>query len=75
MKPSTIMEILSLKLHVGHKRQGSKIAEMIEIDEDNAHVQHGYKDHVIKIKNECKPSKVTWSDEIGETLSKKKHRN
>ena len=26
MKPSTTMAILALKLHVGHKRQGIKIA-------------------------------------------------
>ena len=44
---------------------------MIEINEDNAHVKHGCKDHVIKIKNECELSKVTWIDEIGETLSKR----
>ena len=50
MKPSATMIILALKLHVGHKRQGSKIAEMIEINQDNAHVQHGHKDHMIKIK-------------------------
>ena len=38
MKPSTIMIILALKLHVGHKIHGSKIAEMIDVNEDNAHV-------------------------------------
>ena len=50
MKPSTMMEILALKSHLGHKRNGIDIAEMIEINEDNAHVQHGHKDHVVKIK-------------------------
>ena len=50
MKPSTIIAVLALKLHVGLKRHESKIVEMIEINEDNAHVQHGHKDHVIKIK-------------------------
>ena len=40
MKPSTIIAVLALKLHVGHNRYGSKITEMIEINEDNAHLQH-----------------------------------
>ena len=65
MKPTTTMAILALKLCVGHKRKGSKIAEMTEINEENAHAQHGYEDHVTKIKDENEPSKVTWSKEIG----------
>ena len=42
MKPSTIIAIFALKLCVGHKRHVSKTAEMIEINENNAHVQHGH---------------------------------
>ena len=44
------MAILALELHVDHKRHGSKIVEMIEINEDNAHVQCGHKCCVVKIK-------------------------
>ena len=62
------MATLPLKLCVGHKRQGSMIVEMIEIHEENAHMQYGYKEHVTKIKNENKPLKLIWSDEIGEIL-------
>ena len=50
MRPSTIMTILALKLHVGYEMHGSEIAEMINVNEDNAHVQHRHKCHVIKIK-------------------------
>ena len=71
MKLSTIMKISVLKLHVGHKRHGSKIVEMIEMNENNVNVQHGCKDHEIKIKNENKPSKSIWSDKIGEILAKR----
>ena len=48
MKPSTTMEILALKLYVGHKTHGNKILAMMEINENNAHTQNGFKDHVAK---------------------------
>ena len=38
MKPSAIIAILVLKLNVDHKRNGSNIVEMIEMNEDHAHM-------------------------------------
>ena len=51
MKISATIEILALKSHVGNKRHGSKVADIIEINEIDARMQHGYMDYVVKIKN------------------------
>ena len=71
MKSSTPMAILALKLGLGHKKHWSKIAEMIEINKDDAYIQHWHKDHVVKIWEEKKSSKLIRSDEIGEMLSQR----
>ena len=38
LKPSTIITILTLKLYLGHMRKDDRIAWIIKINEENAHI-------------------------------------
>ena len=48
--PRTIVEVLALKLHVGHQRARSKVAKIIQINEDNARMSYGCSASIIKKK-------------------------
>ena len=72
MSPSTTVDGLALKLHVGHKRAESKVTKMIKINEENARLSYGYSKNVIETEWKCKPNKITWSDEMQEKLSRRK---
>ena len=48
MKPTTIVNILTLKLCVGHKRFNDRIAKIIGLNEEEATYQNGCKEHVCK---------------------------
>ena len=42
MKPTTTVNILTLKLHVGHKRFNDRIAKTIGLSEEEATYQNGH---------------------------------
>ena len=48
MKPTTIVNILTLKLCVGHKRFNDRIAKIIGLNEEEETCQNGYNEHVGK---------------------------
>lgn len=54
MKPVTIVNILILKLHVGHKRFNDRIAKIIGLNEEEATYQNGYNEHVCKTPRQFK---------------------
>ena len=68
LQPSTIIAMLSLKLYFGHKRYQDNIGRQIGINEINAQHQCGYRNDILKIKEEFKPNNKIWSDEIGSRL-------
>ena len=71
MKPSTIIDILALKLYVGHKRSNDRIAKIIRINEEEASYQNGFNENVIKTPRNLKLKERIWSDDIGEKLEKR----
>jgi len=68
MSPKTIMNILALKLYIGHNKFDSDVSKMIKINEENAWLHYGYADEVIDMNNEWQPMIQTWSDEIQSML-------
>jgi len=71
LKPTTIIDSLSLKLYVGHQRAKTKIANMIQINENNARLSYGYRNSILEIDRKWKPNQISWSDEIQQKLQKR----
>ena len=71
MAPRTIVDVLALKLYVGHQRARSKVAKIIQINEDNARMSYGYSASIIETSRKWKPNNVIWSDEIQEMLNRR----
>jgi len=72
LAPRTIVDILALKLYVGHQRMNSKVAKIIQINEDNARLSYGYSRSVLETKRSHKPKQVIWSDEIQAKLDRRR---
>ena len=64
LKPRTIVDLLSLKLYLGHHRAKTKESKMMQINEDNARWTYGYSKSVMQIDRQWKPKHIIWSDEI-----------
>ena len=62
--PRIIIDVLALKLYLGYQKVEDRISLLIQIIEDNAHMQYGYSESVIEVYRRIKPKKITWSDEI-----------
>ena len=60
-----------MKLYLGHQRAEDRISKINQIIEDNTHIQYGYSKSVIEVNRLEKPSKITWSDEMQERLSRR----
>ena len=71
MKPSTIIDILVLKLYVGHKWLNNRIAKIIRINEEEVSYQNGFNENVIKTPRNLKLKEGIWSDHIGKKLEKR----
>jgi len=71
LAPRTIVDILSLKLYIGHQRMKSKVSEIIQINEDNARVSYGYSTSIIETERKDKPNEITWNDEIQVKLNRR----
>jgi len=50
MKLLTIVDTLALKLHIGHKRQSSRISTLIQANKEEALIQYRCLDHPMHIK-------------------------
>ena len=72
LAPRTIVDILSLKLYLGHQRMQSKVAKIIQINEDNARLSYGYSRSVLETKRIHKPEKVIWCNEIQAKLDRRR---
>ena len=64
LAPRTIVDILSLKLYIGHQRMKSKVSEIFQINKDNARVSYGYSTSILETEGKNKPNEITWNDEI-----------
>ena len=64
MAPRTIMNVLALKLYVGHMRGELRVSKMIKINEDNVRFYYGFSAEVIDPRLEWNPAVMTWSNEI-----------
>jgi len=71
LAPSTIVDILSVKLYMGHQRMNSRVSKMIQINEDNVKASYGYSKSVMETKRKYKPNEITWNDEIQVKLEKR----
>ena len=49
MNPSTIIDTLVLKLYIGYKRQKSRIAMLIKVNEEIQFIQNRFTIHLILI--------------------------
>jgi len=68
MKPTTIIDMLALKLYIGYKRLNDRIAKIIRITEEDATYQNGYNEHLIKTPRKFKLKEGIWSDGVGGKL-------
>ena len=68
LKPNTILTILSLKLHLGHRRHQDATSKQIINNEKEAQFQHGFKNGILEIEEDYKPQNKTWSDEVAQRL-------
>ena len=58
LAPRMIVDILALKLYVGHQRAESRVAKIIQINEDNVRLFYGYSKSVIEMERKSKPKNV-----------------
>ena len=58
------MNVLALKLYVGHIRGESRVSKMIKINEDNIRLHYSFSAEVIDPQLEKNPTVMIWSDEI-----------
>ena len=58
LAPRTIVDVLALKLHVGHQRADSKVDKMIQINEENVRISCGHSVSVIETERKHKPNNV-----------------
>ena len=72
LKQSTIIVIFVLKLYLEYKHCEDKIAEIISINEENARLQYGYKEHIIETATEDKPNRTIQSISIGEIMKSRR---
>ena len=68
IKPSTIIAILAIKFYLGHKRSKDRIAQIIEINEENAYLYYRYNEYPIITQRKFKLEIGIWSDDVGEIL-------
>ena len=52
----------------------SKVAKIIQINEDNARLSYGYSKSIVESKKIHKPKKVIWCDEIQDKLERRRLR-
>ena len=71
LAPRTIIDVLSLKLYIGNQRLNSKVAQIIQINEDNARLSYGYSESILTTQRKYKPNVIMWSDEIQEKLNRR----
>ena len=71
LAPRTIIDVLSLKLYIGNQRLNSKVAQIIQINEDNARISYGYSESILETQRKYKPNVIMWSDEIQEKLNRR----
>ena len=71
MSPSTIMDILALKLYIGYNRGESEVAKIIKILEENAWLQYGYSGYILETSRDKKPKQLIWSNKIQQMLEKR----
>ena len=71
MAPRTIVDVLALKLYLGHQRARSKVAKIMKINEDNARMSYGYSASIIETSRKWKPNQITWSDETQDMLNRR----
>ena len=64
LKLSNEIEILLLKLFLGHRRNNDITGFQIDINEMNAQFEHGYNREIISIDKNPKLSNKIWSDKI-----------
>ena len=72
MSPSTILNILALKLYVSHKRGETEVSKMIRINEENISLYYGFSKSAIDPSLDWKPVINSWSDEIRLMLRSRK---
>ena len=71
ISPTTIIDVLALKLYIGHNRLESEVSKIIKINEENTRLQYSYLTSVLEMNREWKPNIITWSNEIQEMLRKR----
>ena len=52
LKPSTIIDTLSLKLYLGHKRRYSRISKLIKTNEEYIMINYGINNNPIRVYRE-----------------------
>ena len=61
-----------MKLYLRYQRAKDRTSVIIQIIEDNAHMQYGYSKSIIETDRIVKLIRITWSDEIQQKLSRRK---
>ena len=64
LAPTTIIDVLAMKLYLRYQRAKDRTSVQIQIIKDNACVQYGYSKSIIEIDRIVKPIRITWSDKI-----------
>jgi len=59
-------------MYIGHKRKNDRLSNIININEEMAEIEYGYSSSIIQTSERYKTNRMTWSDEIGETLIERK---
>lgn len=72
MAPNTIMSVLALKLYLSHQRSKTRISKLININEENIRLHHGFSASVTESRLKWCPAINTWSDEIRLILRSRK---
>ena len=54
LAPRTIVDSLAIKLCLDHRRMNDRIAKVIQINEDNAQLQHGFSKNIMQVDDQIK---------------------
>ena len=68
MKPSTIIDILNLKLYIDYNRQQSRLSQLIKVNEEVAFIHNGVNKSLIEMEKEHRYWNETWTDRIVDIL-------
>ena len=66
-----IIDVLALKLHFRHKRINSKVAKVIQINENNTWFECGCSKSCLEINRNAKLNKIMGTDEVWQKLSRR----